>query len=852
MIRSSVPFFLVLLMSLNSTPVLCQEISIQDFESKVQLLISFFEFTLNTLGDPKTPTSEKEIIISQSYLKFFKDSEVQIEDDLVENREMVTNKDVQAYLKDVDFFYREVKFAYEVQTIEYSQTEAGDPFFKVTCNRNLAGFNLDGDSINNNHTRYIEINLDPVQNDLKIASIYTTGLSRETELFSWWENLSLEWTDILSSKIGVQASLTHSQILEVAQIEELDLSFNLYITDLHPVSELTELKVLNISNTKIEDLFPIRTLTNLETLHLSNTKVEDLQAIKYAIKITELDIGGTAVLNLQPISGFRNLTHLDFKNTQILELADLKGIASLRALDCSNSQLSSLEGIEGLKRLRNLDLSRTFVSSLEPTRGLDSLRELRLDRTLVIDLGPLESQSYLKILSFNETRIGSLKPIMDLPAIERVYADNTPISVEEARRFTDLNPERSLIFKSEVLSEWWAGTDAVWRDLLLSESGLEEPLSKEDLGKVIKIQKLDISGRTDIPSLEPIWIMVNLEELDCRSTPVDDLNPVRGLEKLRRINISKTHVVDLEPLEDLGMLEEIDVSQTSIRAIHSLGELALLSAVNLNSTPVDELSGLENHWYLKQIFIENTGVRTLSPLYGIRSLELVHADGSFLDDNEVAEFIDNNPDCVVTYQTTVLKDWWNSLSPKWRQELKRHINLEGEPGSRDLHRMTFLDELSVEDSEFPDLVPVERLIRIESLKLVGTNTTNLAPLRFATSLKHLQLPKNPVSDLIPISSLPFLESLDIENTAVVDLSPLNEMRSLAVLKISGTKVKSLKGVENLIELRQLECYSTPIKNLKPLDRLKRLEVLKCYNTKLSAKAVKSFQEGHPHCEVVYY
>ena len=91
---------------------------IENYKEQVKRLIGFMEFSLNTLGSEEIPTREKEVIINESYLKAFRDNEVQIEDDLDENREMVTHKAVQAYLKDVDFFFRKVEFDYTVQDIQ--------------------------------------------------------------------------------------------------------------------------------------------------------------------------------------------------------------------------------------------------------------------------------------------------------------------------------------------------------------------------------------------------------------------------------------------------------------------------------------------------------------------------------------------------------------------------------------------------------------------------------------------------------------------------------------------------------------------------------------------------------------
>ena len=80
--------------------------SVQNYREQIRRLMGFLEFSLNTLGDPETSTREKEVIINESYAKAFLSDKVQVEDDLDENREILTYKDVQAYLKDVDFFFK--------------------------------------------------------------------------------------------------------------------------------------------------------------------------------------------------------------------------------------------------------------------------------------------------------------------------------------------------------------------------------------------------------------------------------------------------------------------------------------------------------------------------------------------------------------------------------------------------------------------------------------------------------------------------------------------------------------------------------------------------------------------------
>ena len=69
-------------------------------------LVKFFEGTLNFLADKSNPVKEKKTIITESYLKYFWDAKVQVEDDLDENRKVTLYKDIPAYLTDVDFFFK--------------------------------------------------------------------------------------------------------------------------------------------------------------------------------------------------------------------------------------------------------------------------------------------------------------------------------------------------------------------------------------------------------------------------------------------------------------------------------------------------------------------------------------------------------------------------------------------------------------------------------------------------------------------------------------------------------------------------------------------------------------------------
>ena len=109
--------FILLLFSVEviNSQVVLKDSDIKDYESQIEQMIRYLQETLNFIGDPANSTHEKDIIFKESYTKIFKDENVQIEDDLDETRDVSINKDVQSYLKDIDFFFDDVTFTFDVQ-----------------------------------------------------------------------------------------------------------------------------------------------------------------------------------------------------------------------------------------------------------------------------------------------------------------------------------------------------------------------------------------------------------------------------------------------------------------------------------------------------------------------------------------------------------------------------------------------------------------------------------------------------------------------------------------------------------------------------------------------------------------
>ena len=781
---------------------------VEEYQAQAQQLVSFLQYMMNVLGDKSATTQDKETIIRQSYLKAFRDADVQIEDDLDENRNVVTNKNVQAYLKDIDFFFREAKFEFLVDDISYYVAEGGRVFFRVTANRNLQGVTITGDTVNASQMRYIEVNLDPSAKGLKIASIYTTKLSEREELASWWSEVPENWRTYFKERLGASPydSANYRMLREIVRFTEVDLTDRSSIHDLSPLSKLVDLKYIDMSGTRVTDLVPLRNLTKLEVLNCSRTNVVDLAPLRYATNLRELVCEETKVADLRLLASFPKLEKLYCSGSPVRTLATIPGLKDLR---CASTPIANLSPLASMAALVSLDCAETSVSDLQPLVSATQLRLLNIEGTAVDDLTPLQQLTSLQVLLCNNTPIEKLGPLSALPALQKVYCDNTAVTPAEASRFMRANPKILVIFESGQLQTWWNTLDPAWKGIFSAYIQGEGELTKEKLAQVANLTEIDITGNQEITTLAPLTKLASLQTL----------------------KIAQTNVRSLDPLRELLNLERVDCSNTA----------------------VDSLAALSNARNLRVLNLDHTQVRSLTALRELSGMQRLSCEQTPLPDIAIRRFIEEHPETVVIYKTSKLSLWWNALSPAWKSLLKEQVTMDDIPNREQLHEIAFIKSLTIpENSSINSLEPLSEFVRLTELAFSNTSISSLEPLRPLTSLRALICSRSPIRNLDPLGNLRSLTYLDFQNTPVEELDPLENLIELETIKCSGTQVDDLRPLSALINLKRLECFNTDVKKLKPLKGLYQLEELHCYNTRVSGRRVDKFKNWHPDCKVVYY
>jgi Leucine-rich repeat (LRR) protein len=785
---------------------------IKAFTQQVEDQIKFLEYFLNTLGSTETPARDKDVIIRQSYLKIFRDGKVQVEDDLLLDRKVVTNKDIPSYLKDIEFFYKEASFQFKVREIKPFLRDNGELSFIASLDRTITAIGLNKEKISNTKPRFIEVNVDKKSNELKIASIYTTKLSREKELLDWWNSLSPAWIAYFKAKFLIKTdSVSLDQLYRISSLDSINISGNKSIKSLAPIEALRDLKFLDISNTRITELNPISNITFLTYLNIANTPTKQIQFIKYSDRLKILDISGTQIKDISELGNLKSLESLQAVKTPISSFDVINSFSSLKSLNISESGFNNIENIHNLNQLTHLDISKNYLINFDLLSNLENIEVLNLQGSNIVNLNPLSNLKRLKILNINQTEVSDLSPLEKSNSIEKIYADRTVISENTANMFSRNKKNVLLIHNVENLQTWWIDLSPEWKDVL----SLINP-------------KLKIAR----PSIEDLTFLVSMDSLVLSNSAIDHLGPVLKFRKVNHLAFDNTKVQDLSPLADINTLLSISGNFSQVNTLDPLS--------NLNS--------------LQRISFKNTSVSSLNILKELPSIKYINVDNSRVTEAGLPEFFKKNQSVQIVFRTTKLNLWWESLSDEWRDLLMKENNysLEIDPTSELLHSWSSKSEFNIEKSRISNFSPLLVFFNLRKLHIHDVAAMDMSDLGQLTLLEDLRLSQAPINDLSSLAPLSLLSRLNLSNTGIEDLKPLSKLQKIEYLNISGTNIKSLKGLEVLSNLIELDVASTNVRSLTPVQGLPELKRLICFNTKINQRSVDGFKKLNPNTDVRFY
>lgn len=197
------------------------------------------------------------------------------------------------------------------------------------------------------------------------------------------ENLPLKKISVSINNLEDVKPLTRIETLEYVRIS------NNPIKSLEGFENLSNMKSLNLSDTKVDNLEPIADCP-LKELNCSYGKVTDYNFLKSLNLLETLCVGNVDKETVEYINTLTELENLTIVRSEISSLKQLSNLTNLLSLDVSDSvMLSSLDGVENFKKLEYIAFISTNVSDISPLGNLKMLYTIEPSYSPVTDFTPL-------------------------------------------------------------------------------------------------------------------------------------------------------------------------------------------------------------------------------------------------------------------------------------------------------------------------------------------------------------------------------------------------------------------------------------------------------------------------------
>ncbi len=623
--------------------------------------------------------------------------------------------------------------------------------------------------------------------------------------------------------IGLEHA-TSLQRLSLGRVRVSDeLVNNNDISDLSPLSRLTNLEYLSLTSNNISDLSPLSRLTNLTGLHLGgNNSISDISSLSGLTNLISLNLWDNSISNISALSRLTNLTLLGLSNNSISDLSPLSRLTNLEYLSLTSNNISDLSPLSRLTNLTGLHLGgNNSISDISSLSGLTNLISLNLWDNSISNISTLSRLTNLTRLGLSNNSISNISALSNLTNLESLNLwDNSISGLSPLSRLTNLTL------------------------LALGNNSISDISALSNLTNLITLY---LNGNS-ISGLSPLSRLTNLESLNLWDNSISDISALSNLTNLESLNLWDNSISDISALSNLTNLESLNLWDNSISGLSPLSRLTNLEYLDLDVNSISDISplvintglGSGDRVYLQSNPLSRTSINLHIPALQRRGVTVVFDSSS---GSEAVTIADANLRAVIA----------DSLGkaigvPITRAEMATLTVIEA--GNKGIHNLiglehaTSLQRLSlgrvrvngewVNNNDISDLSPLSRLTNLEYLDLTSNSISGLSPLSRLTNLTGLHLGgNNSISDISSLSGLTNLISLNLWDNSISNISALSRLTNLTLLGLSNNSISNISALSNLTNLESLYLWDNSISDISTLSRLTNLTLLTIGNNSIS-------------------
>ncbi len=564
------------------------------------------------------------------------------------------------------------------------------------------------------------------------------------------------------------------------------------ISELTNIYRLENLEVLNLNNNNIENISPIfKTYKNDDEIYiLYLQKFTSISLDDNDIEYIYVDKKEGDIEVRYSFANFKNLNSLNLSRNRIYNISTI-AYKKFNSIQLFEQDINiSLMKRELDDDFQELILPEIFLYTLEKDSNVYSTNEFSYtncsktseDEKITDRSIAFVDSNYLATTKDPATN----KSINATVRINGGFADGTVLTIKptsttttegglETITFTDSNLYKAVkenLFKytsdKKILDELWGYYDKYnIINIYYKDKALKD------------FKELDASNR-NIENVDGIKRLTALTKINISNNKITDISEIALLPNITKLNIGANKIENILNFNYvLGVANRINKQQKETSKLACYKSIQELSAYTNN---IDNFNSIKNCTELTNLNLMENKITDITTLSNLKNLQILNLTDNYIDNIEVIKNFEK------------------------LEELSLGNN-HGKIGDEDLGQLLnlpLLTKLELQSNYLKDISSLNSITSLRTLILNDNLIEDINLIKNLTRLGNLDLGQNKISDLTGINRFTQLTRLILKKNRIKDDTKLSTLTSLVTLDISYNKLEDISTIEILDKTYNLD------------------------------------------------
>ncbi|CAL5973453.1 leucine-rich_repeat domain-containing protein [Hexamita inflata] len=561
------------------------------------------------------------------------------------------------------------------------------------------------------------------------------------------------------------------------------------VQSLQGIERFQQLETLVFRNNSLHrlqnEMSLLTELANLKLLNLAQNQLQEVCSFENLIKLENLDLSENKLKRINLLVGPK-LKNLDVSFNQLENADELKDCDSLEQLNIANNKITNINILNNLTNLVYFNISNNRILSIKVCLQMKSLVDIRTNQNVIQDLDELTKHQNSCANWFSEQDNPVDEEIKELFNCDEEDVQKKKLELLTQQQQSNYIPQMIVKYGMHVINESLEikNDDQIislaFSDLLKVNNTLSifecENISFEPHPKLVQHLRVSDCQLKNVLHLDQITQLVSL---DLSGNSLRYASEIRELVLLQRLTLKDNKIAQIDWVSELKVLEHINMENNKLLTVKQLLDLPQLKTVLLNGNMALDVDYLKRHKNYTNIW------RSVQVPANISDFEY------YLGDNK---------------NDKMVKDFMNQLQlEKYSLEnAAKYENLINNQGLV-IHGDDFLHDLGFID-------PTKNFIKRNTNIITISFCKNVDTLNTPRNLTKLTIDNSLLSKINGIELAQRLVSLNLSQNNLTSVQQLENLVNIEELFLSDNKITKLDCLQNLINLKTLE-----VKNNKLLE-----------------------------------